>query len=504
MHDFTIDHYVESRFRALVEQSPIITYTHGLDESQPLTYISPQVESILGYSPGEVLAGQPHFLTSRIHPEDTTRVQTEVEAGQHTLRPFRTEYRVQARDGRWIWLQDQAMLVRDAQGHPLLWQGVLVDVTAVKETEEALHDSEARFRAAFDHAPIGLAVVLPNGRFAQVNQALCTLVGYSEAELLGKSFQDITHAEDLSDEQELATRLWAGEIDTYRLEKRFEHKDGHLIWIQLTASVVRDDGRPRYAIAQIQDVTARRRLDLERATMLASERDYSRQLRALTEMRADLSAMIAHELRSPVAAIRLMIAMLATGELNREGQNETFMRINAEIEQIDRLISDVASTAAADTEDFSVQLHAVPLDILLEGATAFARAALPDHPILTTASPEVHVWCDPERISQVLRNLLDNVGKHTAPGTPVVLSAHMRQNRVEIEVADQGPGIAADDQSVIFEKFGRGREATMGQIAGAGLGLYLSRQIIEAHGAELTVDSEPDSGTAFKFQLRVA
>ena len=179
--------------------------------------------------------------------------------------------------------------------------------------------------------------------------------------------------------------MWAGEIDTYQLEKRYLHKDGRIVWVHLTGSVVRDADGPNYGITQILDITDRRHLEMERAIMLASEREYSRQLRALTEMRADLTAMIAHELRAPVAALRMMTFLLATGELSSQAEGEMFAAIKGEIEQLDRLINDVADVTAAEREDFSVQLHPVPLSVLFESAAAFARATLGDRPF--TVSP---------------------------------------------------------------------------------------------------------------------
>jgi len=115
----------------------------------------------------------------------------------------------------------------------------------------------------------------------------------------------------------------------------------------------------------------------------------------------------------------------------------------------------------------------------------------------------VSVWCDAERISQVLRNLLDNVAKHTPPGTPVELRAHREGTRIRIEVANRGPGLPAEDIASIFEKFGRGHRAAARQTPGAGLGLYLSRQIVRAHGAELTVASVPGSETIFALDLEI-
>jgi signal transduction histidine kinase len=302
---------------------------------------------------------------------------------------------------------------------------------------------------------------------------------------------------------ELFERLWAGEIDAYQLEKRYLRKDGRVIWIHLAGSIVRDADGPKNGIAQIVDITERRHLEMDRAIMLASEREYTRQLRALTEMRGDLTAMIAHELRAPVAALRMMTFLLATGELSAQAEGEMFAAVKGEIERLDRLINDVADATSAEREDFSVQLSPVPLHVLFETAATYARATLGDHPFTMQPALDVRVWCDAERISQVLCNLLDNAAKHTPSETPVALRAHREDTRVRVEVGDRGPGLPAEDVALIFEKFGRGHQAAEQQTPGAGLGLYLSRQIVEAHGSDLTVVSAPGTGTVFAFDLEV-
>ena len=145
----------------------------------------------------------------------------------------------------------------------------LHDVTGRRRAEEALRDSEERFRTALDHAPIGMALVDLDGRFLRVNRALCEIVGYPEKALLALTFQEITHPDDLAGDLARAARLLAGEIASYEMEKRYRHRNGHDVWVQLTGSLVRGpDGRPRYYIAQVQDVTERRR-SRERERFLA-------------------------------------------------------------------------------------------------------------------------------------------------------------------------------------------------------------------------------------------
>lgn len=131
---------------------------------------------------------------------------------------------------------------------------------AAERAREALRESEERFRTAFDAAPIGMALVSTDGRWIRVNDALCSIVGYGREELLGGSFQDITHPDDQAADLEQLESLLSGEIPGYALEKRYLHKEGREVWILLSVSLVRDSrGEPFHFIAQIQDVTERRR-----------------------------------------------------------------------------------------------------------------------------------------------------------------------------------------------------------------------------------------------------
>lgn len=622
---------MDAESQSLGARTPILTYTRPANGSGSLAFVSQDVEQVLGFSAAEI-AGEPDFLARRVHEEDRERVQQAWARASATGEPLSMAYQLQAHDGQWHAIREEAVLVRDAAGLPDYWQGVLIDLTQLfavataldqserryleifndtpvmhvitrnehgapiieecntpflttlgyertevigrsiadffsepsrqrllggeyaaalegkmpeverelltssgelltcwvvarpelgpdkqvrgtratfidissrKAAELALRESEERFRAAFDHAPIGLAIVSSDSSIQEVNRALCDMIGYPEAELLGAVLDDFTYPEDREDDAELAARLWAGDINSYQREKRYVHRGGRLIWVEITVSAV-DVGARRYAIYQIQDVSGRRRLDLERATMLASERAYTRQLRELAAMRADLSAMVAHELRAPVAALRMMTSVLATQELDRAAAAEMIAAIAGQIDQLDRITNDVSLATSAERDDLSIQLHAVPLAVVLSGASSIAQTILGDHPFTVSAIPDVHVWCDPARVTQVLTNLLGNVSKHTPPGTPVELRATQDGSSVEIEVIDYGPGIAADDLPVIFQKFARGQDAGERQAPGLGLGLYVSQQIVQAHGSELTARSNPDGGATFAFTLRVA
>jgi PAS domain S-box-containing protein len=489
----------EERFRALVQKSSDIILV--LDAAGNRKYVSPAVERWLGYRPEELVGRGPGDI---VHSDDIEALRQAVaacvEGAQET--PV-LNLRIRHKDGSW---RDFEAVGTNLLGEPSV-AGIVLnsrDVTAWKAAQAALRTSEELFRNAFDHAPIGMALIAPDGRFLRVNRSLCELVGYATEDLLAMTCQDITHPDDVADSLPLERRFWKGSIESYQVEKRYLHKDGRIVWILLTASLVGDGGATGYAIAHVLDITERRRLEMDRAIMLASEREYAKQLRQLTEMRADLTAMVAHELRGPVAAIRMMTHLLADRELPPANKAEMFNGIKGEIAKLDRLISDMAQVTDAERDDLSVQLHAVPLAVLMEHAAVIARTALDDHPFSTPKVPGVRVWCDPERIGQVLHNLLDNVAKHTPPGTPVELRAVRTGPRVRIEVADRGPGISAEEVGLIFDKFGRGWQSAILQKPGAGLGLYLARELVRAHGSELTLKSTPGEGAVFGFDLEIA
>lgn len=159
--------------------------------------------------------------------------------------------------------------VRDDDGEIIGGIVATQDVTALHRRTEDLQLAEAQFRAAFEHAPIGMALVELDGRFSQVNAALCEILDYAAEQLVERTFQDITHPDDLHMDLAHAERLATGEITSYRMEKRYYDARGRIVWVQLSGSAVRDaDGRPVRFIAQIEDISERKRHE-EQLTRLA-------------------------------------------------------------------------------------------------------------------------------------------------------------------------------------------------------------------------------------------
>jgi PAS domain S-box-containing protein len=168
--------------------------------------------------------------------------------------------------------RDGTAIVVEANGSETEFHGRAARVTRVRDVTERqrrsldLREATERFRLAFEGAPIGIALVSPNGQWLQVNPALCRIVGYSADELFKKTFQDITHPDDLEADLAQMYQVLAGELPSYSMEKRYFHADGHVVWVNLSVSLVRNPtGEPLYFISQIEDVSERRRAAAELA-----------------------------------------------------------------------------------------------------------------------------------------------------------------------------------------------------------------------------------------------
>jgi PAS domain S-box-containing protein len=195
-------------------------------------------------------------------PESWERLSTALARTRETGIPYTLELETVREDGSngWIWVRGEADV--DSTGKTVGLWGAAQDITERKHAEKALRRSESEFRNAFEHSAIGMALVSPEGKFLRFNRRVCDIVGYDRDELMRKTFQDITHPDDLNANLDFVRRMLAGEIETYQMEKRYFHKDGHIVWVLLAVSLVWDDhGAPLHFISQIQDITERKRTE---------------------------------------------------------------------------------------------------------------------------------------------------------------------------------------------------------------------------------------------------
>src|SRR5215510_9095804 len=248
------------RTREVIELAPDAFFQADLDAR--LTDVNPAACRLLGYERDELLG---KTIFEIIPVEDRPRlkaVRAELLVPGHVQRG---EWSLKRKDGTFVPVDVSAHILPEGR-----WQALVRNISERKHVEEALQESEERFRLTIDEAPIGMALVALDGRFVRVNRVLCEIVGYTSAELTGLTFQAITHPDDLDADLAVAGQLARGEIPRYQFGKRYIRKDGTIVDIQLSASILRTrEGAPLYYIVQIEDITERKRAE---AALKDSER----------------------------------------------------------------------------------------------------------------------------------------------------------------------------------------------------------------------------------------
>ncbi|MDX2232600.1 MAG: PAS domain S-box protein [Leptolyngbyaceae cyanobacterium bins.349] len=236
-----------------------ICYFH-IDETGALqpNYFSAGAQVVFGYSPA-VLMVDAQIWQSHVHPEDWKTVIEPCFAAVAQGRSQSIEYRYYYPGGNLRWISADVMTRWDDRQQRWSVTSVEFDITDRKWAEENLRNSEERFRTAFDTAAIGMDIAAPDGQLIRVNKALCQMLGYAEAELLERTYRDITHPDDLANDHVANGQILSGEVPSVTFEKRFIHKDGQTVWTFLSLALVRDvQQQPLYWVAQIQNITARK------------------------------------------------------------------------------------------------------------------------------------------------------------------------------------------------------------------------------------------------------
>jgi signal transduction histidine kinase len=238
-----------------------------------------------------------------------------------------------------------------------------------------------------------------------------------------------------------------------------------------------------------------------------SERSTVEELRRLSALRADFVSLVSHELRAPMASVvgSAQILQQRWRELTPT-QRESFLAlIGSETERLAALVADVLDTSRIEAGTFTYRFDDVDVAALVRESVAGVSLAQDEVDVAAEVLGDLPpVRADRDRLQQVLTNLLDNAVKFSPAGERVIVSAYGEDSRVRVEVADRGPGIAKDQQRLIFEKFGRGNSPGSPGKPGTGLGLFIARSIAEAHGGTLDVHSAPERGATFTLTLPAA
>ncbi len=366
-------------------------------------------------------------------------------------------------------------------------------------TEKALRRSEGKLRAIFERSSIGIGLIDMSTRIVDANPALCLMLGYSHDQMYGKRFTDYISPDELKNDLELYQQLITGICDRFEMERRFVRRDGRIVWTLLSVSLLPStDAESKLFLAIIEDITERKHTELKlRHSKEAAE--------AGSRAKSEFLATMSHELRTPLNAIMGLSQLLLQnimGELN-EKQKEYVSCIYTSGEHLLALINDILDLSKVEAGREELLLAPLVIQDLCQVVIATVSDRAQEKGLELTVDIDTQATiciADERRMKQMLLNLLTNAVKFTSKGK-ISLTVKKISHGINFIVSDTGIGIDSSQFKSLFEPFKQLDSRLNRHYEGTGLGLALTRKLIQLHGGEITLKSKVGKGSSFTLCL---
>ncbi len=404
------------------------------------------------------------------------------------------QIRYKQQGGTIIWSRCDVAYLQSAPGQSRILVAIK-EVSWRKVMDEKLRISEQSFKGAFDYAAIGMALVDPSGQWMRVNNSLCDMLGYSREELMNLTFQQITYPADLHKDLSLLRELIEGKRDAYQMEKRYFHKDGHLIYVILAVSAVKDhDNNPLHFISQITDITTRKAAEQEMKTVFDLANDQNKRL-------LNFAHIVSHNLRSHSGNLNMLLEFMRE-EDDEASRKELIGMVHNSAVNLHETIGHLNEVVIMHN---TVAENLVPANLrqavqnTLTNVRAFIKAA--NGRCINKIGEDVFVNVVPAYLDSILLNFLTNAIKYSAETRPPLIefSAKTEGHFIELCIKDNGLGIDlrknGDKLFGMYKTFHKNKDSR-------GIGLFITKNQIEVMGGKVRVESEVDAGTTFKIYLQ--
>jgi len=427
----------------------------------------------------------------QLHPADRERTRQAIEASIGNRTRYDIEYRTCSDRGEERWIRAIGRTFYDSLGNPIRFDGVTLDHTERRRMEDALRESEERFRNMADHAPVMIWMTDAAGRCTFLSESWYAFTGQTPATGLGLGWLDAAHPDD----REVAGETFLSSnarYEAFRLDYRLRRADGSYAWaIDSATPRFGPDGEFLGYIGSVLDITERKHA--ETALLEADRR------------KDEFLAMLAHELRNPLAPIRHAVEVLKADGVDDASQHWARGVIERQTRHITRLVDDLLDVSRITQGKIALRLERVSVAAVLEGAVEATRpiAETRRQSLAMVAPPApLHVEGDPTRLVQIVSNLLNNACKFTDEVGRITVTATREGAEAVIRVRDDGIGIPPEMLSRVFELFTQADRSLDRSQGGLGIGLTLVRLLVGLHGG--TVEAHSDGvGRGSEFVVRL-
>jgi PAS domain S-box-containing protein len=486
-------HESERRYRLLAENVRDTIWTADLNLR--LTYISPSHTHLTGYSVEEALA---QTLQEMMAPASldliakgfAEELALEASGPGDLFRSRIFEVELNCKDGSTVPVEIKATFLRGLVGQPVGVLGITRDIRERKKAEEALRHSERRFRDIADNAFEWIWEVDPNGKYTYSSPTVEKILGYKPVEVIEKHFYDLLHPDDKERVEKETLEIFARKEPFRELIFKSLNKDGTTVWLSTSGVPLLDEkGNLVGYRGADTDITERKKAE--------------EAIRELDRMKSEFISDISHELRTPLHSIKGFGKLILDGKVpDPNVQREFLTIIENQSNRLDKLVSNLLDASRLESGRFSIHKQRISIAGTIHEAVETLRGVATGKGItikedIPATLPEIDV--DKERLEQVMFNLIGNAVKFSNDGSEVMVRAEVREHELLVQITDHGIGIPKEAMPRLFQRFYRVEASS--SIGGSGLGLYISRQIVEAHGGRIWVESESGAGSTFSFTL---
>lgn len=487
----------EARYRSIIENAREGIFQCDLDGR--LLLVNDALVRLLGYpSQAALLAVDPPTIATHLHPQDA---EPTVEGMLRFAGPEPIKARMRHLDGDWVWVSMSVKVIEGPAG--TIIEGFIQDMTAVHGEQEA----RARLAAIIDSADDAIIGTDTKGHVSHWNQGAARLFGFSRDEAMGRSIADFLVPSDfraswgrIQDSIERGERL--PPFETVR-----QGKDGRLIHTSVKVSpIIGHDDTVAGATVLERDITQAQKAATAKRAMELEQSEVAR-LKGLEQVRKTFISEASHELNTPLTPLRIHLEALSEStELSQKDRDHVVV-VERNVLRLGNLVHDMLDASRLDTGRFNLQAADLPLAIRVADAVDNLRESAQANGVTLECGPMARLLVkgDGPRVDQVLYNLLNNAISFTPKGGQVTVSVALVEDEAVVRVTDTGLGLTQEQTQQLFRPFARPHEGTGTGPRGTGLGLFISKGIIEQHGGRIWAESPgPGKGSSFCFSLPLA